>query len=188
MPFGDWNGDGDVSAGEALGTATLLSGIAGSGGSGDPGDGEPPERLLAGSADPLEAAGAAYALQKKNRGGVAVAALASPSDLDRTIDLAMRLNLPLVLLLNCREADVNDISSRVMAAEMECIPADGRSVMKLMPALRLAVDKAREGDGPTLIECVSDQLSEEEDSPDDPLERLNSMLIFEGYATPEELK
>ena len=34
MPFGDWNGDGDVSAGEALGTAALLSGIAGSGGPG----------------------------------------------------------------------------------------------------------------------------------------------------------
>ena len=42
MPFGDWNGDGDVSAGEALGTAALLSGIAGSGGPGDSGDGEPP--------------------------------------------------------------------------------------------------------------------------------------------------
>ena len=42
MPFGDWNGDGDVSVGEALGTAALLSGIAGSGGSGDPGGGEPP--------------------------------------------------------------------------------------------------------------------------------------------------
>ena len=42
MPFGDWNGDGDVSAGEALGTAALLSGIAGSGGPGDSGDGKPP--------------------------------------------------------------------------------------------------------------------------------------------------
>ena len=42
MPFGDWNGDGYVSVGEALGTAALLSGIAGSGGSGDPGGGEPP--------------------------------------------------------------------------------------------------------------------------------------------------
>ena len=42
MTFGDWNGDGDVSAGEALGTAALLSGIAGSGGPGDSGDGEPP--------------------------------------------------------------------------------------------------------------------------------------------------
>ena len=40
MSFGDWNGDGDVSVGEALGTAALLSGIAGSGGSGDPGGGE----------------------------------------------------------------------------------------------------------------------------------------------------
>lgn len=26
MSFGDWNGDGDVSMGEALGTAALLSG------------------------------------------------------------------------------------------------------------------------------------------------------------------
>ena len=78
-------------------------------------------------------------------------------------------------------------SSRVMAEEMECIPADGRGVMKLMPALRLAVDKAREGDGPTLIECVSDQAPEDEDTPAGPLERLNSVLILEGYAMPEEL-
>ncbi|MGN0078220.1 MAG: hypothetical protein ACI36V_05470 [Coriobacteriales bacterium] len=42
MPFGDWNGDGDVSMGEALGTAALLSGIANSGGSGDPGNSDPP--------------------------------------------------------------------------------------------------------------------------------------------------
>ena len=60
--------------------------------------------------------------------------------------------------------------------------------MKLMPALRLAVDRAREGDGSTLIECVVDQLSDDEDSESEPLERLDNVLIVEGYAMPEELK
>jgi len=140
-----------------------------------------------GPADPSLAAGAACALQKKNEGGVAAAAVAETERLYEAISLAVRLNLPLVLLVSCSEAALDELSSRVMAADMECIPVDGRSVMKLLPALRLAVDKAREGDGPTLIECVADQPLDDEDTPADPLERLNSVLILEGYATPEEL-
>ena len=135
----------------------------------------------------IGAAGAACALQRKGRGGVVVAAAADNRRLDEAIALAVPLALPLVLLVSCSRAALDDLSSRVMAADMECIPADGRSVMKLMPALRLAIDKAREGDGPALIECVSDQPLEDEDAPADPLERLNSVLILEGYAMPEEL-
>ena len=138
--------------------------------------------------DPMMAAGAAYALQRRNEGGVVVAAAEDGERLAGTIALAVQLNLPLVLLVSCREAALDELSSRVMAADMECIPADGRGVMKLMPALRLAVDKAREGDGPTLIECVSDQPLDDEDTPADPLERLSSVLILEGYAMPEELQ
>ena len=148
---------------------------------------EEPDAAFTGPADPLLAAGAACALQRKGRGGVVVAAAADNRRLDEAIALAVPLALPLVLLVSCSRAALDDLSSRVMAADMECIPADGRSVMKLMPALRLAIDKAREGDGPALIECISDQPLEDEDAPADPLERLNSVLILEGYATPEEL-
>ncbi|MBO4884464.1 MAG: hypothetical protein J5602_04065 [Clostridia bacterium] len=139
-------------------------------------------------ADPMLAAGAACAQRRRNEGGVAVALAEESERLYEAVGLAVRLNLPLVLLVNCREASLDELSSRVMAADMECMPADGRSVMKLMPALRLAVDKAREGDGPTLIECVCDRPLDDEDTPADPLERLNNVLILEGYAMPEELQ
>lgn len=39
MGFGDWNGDGDVSPGEAWGTGMLLGHIASSGGDNGSGDG-----------------------------------------------------------------------------------------------------------------------------------------------------
>lgn len=32
MPFGDWNGDGEVSAGEAMGTGAAIGGLLGDGG------------------------------------------------------------------------------------------------------------------------------------------------------------
>ena len=147
----------------------------------------PNETAAISAANPMLAAGAACALQRKNEGGVVVAPAEVSETLDDAIRLAVALSLPLVLLVSCPAASLDELSSRVMAADMECIPADGRSVMKLMPALRLAVDKAREGDGPTLIECVSDQPLDDDDTPADPLERLNSVLILEGYAMPEEL-
>ena len=150
------------------------------------GDGAPAVERVA-PADPLLAAGAAFALQRRGEGGVVVAPAQDADRLYEAIALAVRLALPLVLLVSCRQSALDGLSSRVMAADMACIPADGRGVMNLMPALRLAIDKAREGDGPTLIECVSDQAPEDEDTPASPLDRLNSVLILEGYALPEEL-
>lgn len=137
--------------------------------------------------DALVAAGAAYALQRRGEDAV-IAAWVDESHLDRALETAAALGLPLIMLCACRESKLDELSSRVMAADVSCVPADGRSVMKLMPALRLAVDRAREGDGSTLIECVVDQLSDDEDAESGPLERLDNVLIVEGYATPEELK
>lgn len=140
-----------------------------------------------GKADAMTAAGAAYVLQRRGEDGVA-AAWVDDGRLDQALETAAALNLPLIMLYACREAERDDISSRVMAADVSCVTADGHSVMKLMPALRLAVDRAREGDGPTLIECIMDQVCDEDDAPGSPLERLDSVLIGEGYAVPEELK
>ena len=41
MPFGDWNGDGEVSAGEAMGTGAVIGGLLGDDGGqgGEPGGG-----------------------------------------------------------------------------------------------------------------------------------------------------
>lgn len=139
------------------------------------------------SVDAMTAAGAAYVLKRRGEDGVA-AAWVDDERLDQALETAAALNLPLIMLYACREAERDDISSRVMAADVSCVTADGQSVMKLMPALRLAVDRAREGDGPTLIECIMDQACDEDDMPGSPLERLDGVLIGEGYAVPEELK
>ena len=58
--------------------------------------------------------------------------------------------------------------------------------MSLLPALRAALDKARDGDGPTLIQCVTDR-EPDDDTPGDPIQRLDRTLLLEGYAEPEEL-
>ena len=143
---------------------------------------------VSGPIDALTAAGAACALKKKGMDGVVVAWV-NVDGLERALSLAAALNLPLILLLNCRLSELDELDARVMAVEdATCIPADGRSVMKLMPSVRLAVDRAREGDGPTLIECVADQADDEDEAGLTPLERLNNVLVFEGYALPEELQ
>ena len=139
------------------------------------------------TADPGMACGAALALKRKNAGALCVACAEDGARLEEALSLAKALELPLIFLVSCSEAARDALSSRVMALDVECIPADGRSVMALMPALRLALDKAREGDGPTLIECVPDRPPEEEDAPEDALDRLRDVLILEGYAAPEEL-
>ena len=148
--------------------------------------GETPDESIA-PVDALTAAGAAYALQKRGQDAV-VAAWIEEEHLERALETAAALGLPLIMLCACRESELDELSSRVMATDVACVPADGRSVMKLMPALRLAVDRAREGDGPTLIECIADQSSGDEDAESGPLERLDNVLIVEGYALPEELK
>ena len=137
--------------------------------------------------DPRCGSGAACALKRKNSGSVAVTEAADGEALAQAVRLAVALDLPVVFLVNCTEASADGLSGRFMAMDIECITADGRSVMALMPALRHAVDKAREGDGPTLIECVCDRMPEDEEMPTDPLERLDSVLIYEGYETPEGL-
>ena len=48
-----------------------------------------------------------------------------------------------------------------------------------MPALRLALDKAREGDGPTLIECVPDRPPEEEDAFDAIFKEVPEETIYD---------
>ena len=87
-------------------------------------------------ADPLAAAGAACALRRKNEGGAVVAVVEENDRMYEAVSLAVKLNLPLVLLVSCHDSALDELSSRVMAADMECIPADGRGVMKLMPALQ----------------------------------------------------
>ena len=77
-------------------------------------------------ADALAAAGAAYALQRRGEDAV-LAAWVEETHLSRALETAAALGLPLIMLCVCRESELDELSSRVMAADVSCVPADGRS-------------------------------------------------------------
>lgn len=151
---------------------------------------ELPCSLLDRAADPAMAMGAAIALQTQNEGCV----VAVPVDAERTRDpefpsllqLAVQMQLPVIFLMECDEEMEDDLEAQAALGDIERIQADCADAMRLMPGLRLAIDKAREGDGPTLIQCVWEDLPDET-AADTPADRLADVLISEGYAMPEEL-
>lgn len=136
------------------------------------------------------AIGAALAMRLQDKGGVVVAPIANEQismvDLPSLLHLAYSFRLPIVFLMECDAEFPDDLEGQAALGEIERIQADAADAMRLMPALRLAVDKAREGDGPTLIECVSASSDDETETPD-PLARLADVLLTEGYAASEEL-
>ena len=99
------------------------------------------------------------------------------------LETAVEMSLPIVFLMECDADFPEDLEAQAVLGEIERIQADAGDAMRLMPAIRLAIDKAREGDGPTLVECVCADEAQELT----PAERLAEVLITEGYATPEEL-
>lgn len=137
--------------------------------------------------NPSLALGAAIAMQAQAAGCAVIApvsaAFAREAAFAEILETAEQLGLPIVFLMECDGEFSDDLDAQTMPGDIECIEADGSDAMRLMPAIRLAIDKAREGDGPTLVQCV---LTEDTDAPT-PAERLAEVLITEGYATPEEL-
>lgn len=153
-----------------------------------------PEQLAASimdnSPNPAIAVGSALALRLQNEGGVVVAPVPSDQaqspDFPALLQLSLTQHLPIVFLMECDEDFPDDLEAQAALGEIERIQADSLDAMRLMPALRLAIDKAREGDGPTLIECITEP-APDEPLPSDPAQRLAEVLITEGYARPEEL-
>ena len=141
-------------------------------------------------ASPALAVGSALAMHLQDEGGVVVAPIsgmqAGSAQFPSLLHLAYSLHLPVIFMLECDADFPDDLEAQAALGEIERIQADALDAMRLMPALRLAIDKAREGDGPTLIECLLDDAADEPEL-GDPAARLADVLITEGYATPEEL-
>lgn len=143
--------------------------------------------LLDGGMNPALALGAAIAMQAQTEGCAVIAPVphecAQEMEFAQILETAVSLCLPIVFLMECDQEFSDDLEAQATLGEIERIQADGGDAMRLMPAIRLAIDKAREGDGPTLIECVCAEDGQEPT----PAGRLADVLITEGYATPEEL-
>ena len=137
--------------------------------------------------NPALALGAAMAMQAQAEGCAVIAPVPERCVQDeafaKILETAVSMSLPVVFLMECGEDFPDDLEAQAVLGEIERIQADGGDAMRLMPAIRLAIDKAREGDGPTLVECVCADDAQELT----PAGRLAEVLITEGYATPEEL-
>lgn len=102
-----------------------------------------------------------------------------------------------------KSTSVERISQRACAYNIKGITIDGMDVIEVYNAAREAVNRARRGDGPTLIECITyrylghhlgdvlqpyrtkDEI--EEWKRKDPIERLKTKILSEGIANEAEL-
>jgi pyruvate dehydrogenase E1 component alpha subunit len=98
--------------------------------------------------------------------------------------------------------NINDISDRATAYGIPGVSVDGNDVIAVYEAAQAAVERARRGDGPTLIECKTwrwrghfegdpgaykDPKDQEDWIKKDPLPRLQQKLVSLKYATKAEL-
>ena len=102
-----------------------------------------------------------------------------------------------------REAANTDISARAIGYNIPGVRVDGTDVMAVYEVVKTAVERARDGGGPSLIECVVYRLrghnvleprrpqyqpteeKEEWNRSKDPLPIFKKMLIDQDYMTPE---
>jgi 2-oxoisovalerate dehydrogenase E1 component alpha subunit len=120
------------------------------------------------------AAGAAYAFQLRDEPRVAVAIVGdggtSKGDFYEAMNMAGVWRAPLVIVVNnnqwaismprARQTAAATLAQKAIAAGIEGRQVDGNDVVAVHDAALRALDKARRGDGPTLIEALSYRLGD----------------------------
>jgi pyruvate dehydrogenase E1 component alpha subunit len=113
------------------------------------------------------AAGVALGLRRQGKGRVAMTwfgeGAASRGDFHEGVNLAAVLRVPVVFVCNNnqfaystplgRQTLVPDIALRAAGYGIPGVTVDGNDVLAVYRAAREAVERARRGEGPTLIEC-----------------------------------
>ena len=162
------------------------------------------------------ATGAAFASKYKGDGRVAVSffgdGAANRGTFHEALNMAAAFKLPAVFVCEnnlfaisvCARYHmaISDISDRAAAYGMPGYSIDGNDVELVYETAKAAVERARRGEGPTLIECKTwRHRGHYEGDPDDyrtaeekaewmqkdPIERLAKRLIEEGICTQAEL-
>ena len=162
------------------------------------------------------ATGAAFASKDKGDGRVAVSffgdGAANRGTFHEALNMAAAFKLPAVFVCEnnlfaisvCARYHmaISDISDRAAAYGMPGYSIDGNDVELVYETTKAAVERARRGEGPTLIECKTwRHRGHYEGDPDDyrtaeekaewmqkdPIERLAKRLIEEGICTQAEL-
>ncbi|MBI5469270.1 MAG: pyruvate dehydrogenase (acetyl-transferring) E1 component subunit alpha [Deltaproteobacteria bacterium] len=126
------------------------------------------------------ATGAAFAM--KHRGDKKVAAVyfgdggSSRGDFHEALNLAGVFKAPVIFLLQnnqwaisvprARQSAAKTLAQRAFGYGVPGIQVDGNDLMAVYSATKEAVDRARRGDGPTLIECYTYRLDDHTTSDD----------------------
>lgn len=137
----------------------------------------------------------------------------STGDFHEGMNLAAVLHVPFILVVEnngwaystptSRQMRVKDIAVRAAAYGIPGVVVDGNDVLAVYEATKRAVERARAGGGPTLIESKTFRMKGHAEHDDagyvpkhlfdewkqkDPIERFERHLLGHGLATDEELK
>ncbi|MGZ8567367.1 MAG: thiamine pyrophosphate-dependent dehydrogenase E1 component subunit alpha [Actinomycetota bacterium] len=164
------------------------------------------------------AIGAAWAYQRKGDGRVAMAicgdGATSNGRWHESLNWSAVFRLPVVWVVNNngfaystpnrREFPVATIAERAAAYGMPGVRVDGGNVLEVYEAAKEAVDRARDGGGPSLIESVSlrwrghaghdpakytpEEMLEEYMANHDPVRNFEEYLLAQGVVTKDDVE
>lgn len=120
----------------------------------------------------LHAAGIAFALKFRNQPRVAVTCIGdggtSEGDFYEAMNVAGAWNLPMVFVVNnnqwaisvplSQQTATQTIAQKAIAAGFEGVQVDGNDIVAMRKIIGDAIEKARQGGGPTLIEALTYRL------------------------------
>jgi acetoin:2,6-dichlorophenolindophenol oxidoreductase subunit alpha len=161
------------------------------------------------------AVGAALAIKRQGRKDVAVSffgdGASNEGAFHEALNMAAIWKLPVIFVCENnkygmsvsteRSMAVKNVADRAPAYAMPCVIVDGNDFSAVAEAAILAVERARQGDGPTLIECKTyrtrghsrsdrNRYRSKEEIDEwiarDPIPRLQSDLIAYGIASAED--
>ncbi len=166
----------------------------------------------------LLAAGVAYAIKKRKQTRAVVASCGdggtSKGDFYESLNLAGVWKLPIVFVINNNQWAISvpqhaqtastTIAQKSVAAGFEGFQIDGNDVIAVQYYIEQALNKARNGGGPTLIEAITYRLSDHTTADDasryqdpdqlaqawqkEPLARLRTYLKEKGHWSAEQEK
>lgn len=158
-----------------------------------------------------QAVGVAYAMQLRGEKRVAVCVLGdgatSKGDFYEAINASGNWNLPIVFIINNnrwaislpqhKQTHAQTLAQKAIAAGIAGEQVDGNDVLALYSRIEQAMDKARSGAGPTVIEALTYRLCDHTTADDashyrsdkelqenwlyEPIKRLNLYLTEKGY-------
>jgi pyruvate dehydrogenase E1 component alpha subunit len=124
-------------------------------------------------AQPLHAVGLAYASRLKGEEGTCALTYmgdgaTSEGDFHEAMNYASTWKLPVIFIVQnnqwaisvprSKQMNSKTIAQKAVAYDMPGVQVDGNDVLAVSVATREALDRARKGEGPTLIECVTYRL------------------------------